>query len=329
MPLKATGWSGIDNIDNYYDVNLKYDRLEETGISKSHIQDHKAVKSSRYPNYRFIKADLLDKEFIDELFNRERFDVVCNFAAQPGVRYSIDHPYVYINSNILGFLNILEACRFHPVKHLVYASSSSVYGLNEKVPFLETDQVDSPVSLYAASKKSNELMAYAYSNLYHIPVTGVRFFTVYGPWGRPDMAPYLFMSSIISQIPVNLYNHGRLSRDFTYIDDIVEGLSLIIGNPPAGPIPYKIYNLGYGSPVRLKDFIAVIESVTHKQAIINRIDMQSGDVYHTHADTTTLANDLNYKAHTSVYEGIDKFYDWYMNYTKGIEKNKTFHKQEE
>lgn len=311
---------GLDNVNDYYDVELKYARLSETGINRKLIQDHKPVKSSRYPNYRFFKADLLDKEFIDLLFKSEQFDVVCNLAAQAGIRYSINNPYVYINSNIIGFLNILEACRFNPVKHLVYASSSSVYGLNKKNPHSETDLVDSPVSLYAASKKSNELMAHVYSKLYHIPATGVRFFTVYGPWGRPDMAPYIFMNSIMNQTPINVFNYGDLYRDFTYIDDIIEGLSLIIGNPPINKIPYRIYNIGHGQPIHLIDFIAAIESVTGKSAIKKMVEMQDGDVYQTYADTSALAHYLNYKPHTSIYEGIDKLYDWYVSYSERTKK---------
>ncbi len=309
---------GIDNINNYYDVELKYDRLAATGIEKKLIQSHYSVQGTLYPNYRFIKADLLDKEFIDQLFKKEHFDVVCNLAAQAGVRYSIENPYTYINSNIVGFLNILEACRFHPVKHLVYASSSSVYGLNTKVPYSETDQVDSPVSLYAASKKSNELMAHTYSKLYNIPTTGVRFFTVYGPWGRPDMAPYLFMNAIVNQKPINVYNHGNLSRDFTYINDIIDGLSAIIEHAPVGEIPYKIYNIGHGKPVQLLDFIAAIENVTGKIAIKNMVEMQNGDVYQTYADTAALEQDLHYKPHTSIQEGIGNLYDWYISYAKGL-----------
>ena len=315
---------GLDNINNYYDANLKYARLKETGISKALIQNHKAVHSTNYPNYRFIKADLLDKEFIDELFAREHFDVVCNLAAQAGVRYSIENPYAYIDTNIVGFLNILEACRFHPVTHLVYASSSSVYGLNKKVPYSESDQVDSPASLYAASKKSNELMAHAYTKLYHIPSTGVRFFTVYGPWGRPDMAPYIFMDSIVNQKPINVFNHGNLSRDFTYIDDIIDGLSVIIDRAPASEIPYKIYNIGAGMPVQLLDFIAAIEKAAGKTAIRRMVEMQPGDVYQTYADTTALEQELHYKPHIPIQEGINRLYDWYASYSNLFNKELTF-----
>ena len=311
---------GIDNINNYYDVELKYARLTETGITKELIQTHKSVQSSEYPNYRFFKADLLDKEFIDVLFKHEHFDVVCNLAAQAGVRYSIENPKAYIDSNIHGFFNILEACRIYPVKHLVYASSSSVYGLNKKVPYCETDQVDSPVSLYAATKKSNELMAHTYSKLYKIPTTGVRFFTVYGPWGRPDMAPFLFMNAIINESPIKVFNHGKLSRDFTYIDDIIAGLSAIIDFPSTKDLPYRIYNIGSGNPIRLLDFIAVIEKAIGKKAIKEMIDMQDGDVYQTYADTTSLEYDLNYRTKTSIIEGISLLYKWYIGYTKRFEK---------
>ncbi len=306
---------GIDNINDYYDVRLKYARLTETGIRKELIQNHQSQQSIEYPNYRFIKADLLDKQFIDNLFECEHFDVICNLAAQAGVRYSIEEPKAYIDSNIHGFFNILEACRIYRVKHLVYASSSSVYGMNRKVPYRETDLVDSPVSLYAASKKSNELMAHAYSKLYNIPTTGVRFFTVYGPWGRPDMAPYLFMNAIMNQSRIKVFNHGKLSRDFTYIDDIIAGLSAIIDFPPTKDLPYRIYNIGSGKPIRLLDFIAVIEKVTGKKAIKEMVDMQDGDVYRTYADTSMLEHDLNYKPNTAIQEGINQLYKWYINYS--------------
>ena len=315
---------GIDNINNYYDVDLKYARLAETGIRKESVKTHQSVQSIEYPNYRFIKADLQDKLFIDKLFADERFDGICHLAAQAGVRHSIENPYAYINSNIIGFMNILEACRFHPVKHLVYASSSSVYGMNKKVPYSESDNVDSPVSLYAASKRSNELMAHTYSKLYQIPTTGVRFFTVYGPWGRPDMAPFLFMDSIINQKPIKVFNYGKLSRDFTYIDDIIDGLSVIIDHAPAGEIPYKIYNIGAEKPVQLLDFIAAIENATGRTAIRRMVEMQPGDVYQTYADTTALDTELHYKPHISIQEGISKLYDWYASYSNLFEKRQTF-----
>lgn len=310
---------GIDNINNYYDVELKYARLSETGIKKDLIKDHRSVQSTVFPYYRFIKADLQDKEFIDQLFAKEHFDKVIHLAAQAGVRHSIDNPYAYIDSNIIGFMNILEACRFFPVKHLLFASSSSVYGMNKKVPYSESDNVDTPVSLYAASKRSNELMAHAYSKLYNIPVTGVRFFTVYGPWGRPDMAPFLFMDSIINQKPIKVFNNGNLSRDFTYIDDIIDGLSVIIDHAPTGEIPYKIYNIGAGRPVQLLDFIAAIELVTGKTAIRQMVGMQPGDVYQTYADTTALEQELHYRPHISIQDGIKKLFRWYASYF-GINK---------
>lgn len=305
---------GIDNINNYYDVELKYARLSETGIQKELIKDHHPVQSTKLSNYRFIKADLQDKVFIDQLFAKEHFDRIIHLAAQAGVRHSIENPYAYIDSNIIGFMNILEACRFHPVKHLLYASSSSVYGMNKKIPYSETDNVDSPVSLYAASKRSNELMAHAYSKLYNIPATGVRFFTVYGPWGRPDMAPFLFMNSIINQKPIKVFNNGNLSRDFTYIDDIIDGISIITDHAPAGDVPYKIYNIGAGKPVRLLDFIAAIENVTGKTAIKQMEGMQPGDVYQTYADTTALEQDLHYKPQISIQNGINKLFHWYASY---------------
>ncbi|MFA5328881.1 MAG: NAD-dependent epimerase/dehydratase family protein [Prolixibacteraceae bacterium] len=315
---------GIDNINNYYDVELKYARLAENGISKELIQNHQSVQSTEYPNYRFVKTDLQDKVFIDKLFEIEHFDGICHLAAQAGVRHSIDNPYAYINSNIIGFMNILEACRFYPVKHLVYASSSSVYGLNTKVPYSESDMVDSPVSLYAASKRSNELMAHTYSKLYNIPTTGVRFFTVYGPWGRPDMAPFLFMDSIVNQKPIKVFNYGKLSRDFTYIDDIIDGLSVIIDHAPASEIPSKIYNIGAGKPVQLLDFIAAIENVTGKTAIKQMVEMQPGDVYQTYADTTALEQNFNYKPKTSMMDGVNILYQWYISYSKRFEKRSTY-----
>lgn len=312
---------GIDNINSYYNVDLKYARLAVCGIDKHLVQDHQPVQSSAFPNYRFFKADLQDKVFIDKLFENERFDVVCHLAAQAGVRHSIENPYAYINSNITGFLNILEACRFNPVKHLVYASSSSVYGLNNKVPYSETDQVDSPVSLYAVSKRSNELMAHTYSKLYQIPSTGVRFFTVYGPWGRPDMAPYLFMDSVMNRIPINVFNHGNLSRDFTFIDDIIDGLSAIARHAPTDEIPSKIYNIGAGKPVQLLDFIAAIENVTGQAAIKNMVGMQSGDIYQTYADTSRLEHDFHIKPRVPVSDGIRKFYNWYVAYSEQYRKS--------
>jgi len=274
--------------------------LKETGIEQKDIADRKPTLSNLYPHYRFVKLDLTERDEINRLFDNEKFDIVCNIAAQAGVRYSIDHPFSYIDSNIVGFANILEACRLNLVKHLVYASSSSVYGLNNRTPYSEDDQVDRPVSLYAATKKADELMAHAYSDLYHLPTTGVRFFTVYGPWGRPDMAPYLFMKSIIDGTPIKVFNNGNMERDFTYIDDIIMGLEKIIDAPPVDEIPYKIYNIGNSNPVNLMDFIHTIEKVTGKEAVKEYVDMQPGDVYRTYADISHLEKDFGYKPQTTI-----------------------------
>lgn len=306
---------GLDSINNYYDIELKYARLAEAGIQREKIEEKVLLQSTRHPLYRFIKLDLMDREELTRLFENERFDVVVNLAAQAGVRYSIENPYAYVESNILGFLNILENCRHYPVQHLIYSSSSSIYGLNDKVPYAEDDQVDTPVSLYAATKKSDELMAHAYSKLYGIPTTGVRFFTVYGPWGRPDMAPYLFMKAVMNGDPIKVFNHGQMRRDFTYIDDIIEGLIKIVVHPATTPIPYRIYNIGNSYPVELLHFIAVIEQTTGRKAIRQMMDMQPGDVVCTYADTNRLQQDFGYKPVTSVEEGIRRFYDWYVAYT--------------
>jgi len=306
---------GIDNINQYYDVHLKYSRLKETGIEQKDIADRKPTLSNLYPHYRFVKLDLTERDEINRLFDNEKFDIVCNIAAQAGVRYSIDHPFSYIDSNIVGFANILEACRLNLVKHLVYASSSSVYGLNNRTPYSEDDQVVRPVSLYAATKKADELMAHAYSDLYHLPTTGVRFFTVYGPWGRPDMAPYLFMKSIIDGTPIKVFNNGNMERDFTYIDDIIMGLEKIIDAPPVDEIPYKIYNIGNSNPVNLMDFIHTIEKVTGKEAVKEYVDMQPGDVYRTYADISHLEKDFGYKPQTTIQKGIEFFYNWYVKYS--------------
>lgn len=307
---------GVDVINSYYDVRLKYDRLIHTGIAEDEIKEGIMVKSSVYSTYRFVKLDLTNKKGLSQLFETEHFDVVVNLAAQAGVRYSIENPSAYIESNIVGFLNLLENCRHYPVRHLVYASSSSIYGLNEKIPYAETDQTDTPVSLYAATKKSNELMAHAYSKLYGIPTTGVRFFTVYGPWGRPDMAPFLFMKAILKGDPIKVFNNGQMRRDFTYIDDIIEGLLKIINHPSTGDIPYYIYNIGNSAPVELMDFIGVIEKTTGRTATKQMMGMQPGDVVCTYADTSRLEKDFGYKPSTSIEEGVDKFYKWYMEYFK-------------
>ncbi len=305
---------GLDSINSYYDKQLKYARLEESGINKNEIRKNKLVTSQSDSNYRFIKLDLTDKTDIKNLFITEGFDIVINLAAQAGVRYSIKNPYVYVKSNVLGFLNILENCRHYGIKHLLYASSSSVYGMNNHTPYLETDQTDTPISIYAATKKTDELMAYSYSKLYGIATTGLRFFTVYGPWGRPDMAPFIFLKSILEKKSIKVFNHGELSRDFTYIDDIVEGVMHMVAYPSTETVPYRIYNIGNSNPVKLMDFISVIEKVTGRMAITEMIGMQPGDVYCTYADTTHLKQDFGYISSVSIQEGIQKFYEWYMKY---------------
>ena len=294
---------GIDNMNDYYDVRLKEGRIAEfcTGERK-----------------RFLKMDIADKEALDALFAAEGFDAVVNLAAQAGVRYSITNPYAYLQSNLVGFLNILEACRNYPVKHLVFASSSSVYGLNAKVPYSEDDKVDNPVSLYAASKKSTELMAHAYAKLYGIPCTGLRFFTVYGPWGRPDMAPMLFASAITNGEPIKVFNGGDMIRDFTYIDDIVEGTVRTLDHVPAGVdcpngVPYRIYNIGCSDPVKLMDFISEIELAVGRPAEKVFLPMQAGDVYQTNADTSRLEAEVGYKPRVRLHEGIAAFIEWYRS----------------
>jgi UDP-glucuronate 4-epimerase len=319
---------GIDSINSYYDVNLKFSRLKVAGINREGISYNKLVKSELFPNYSFIQLNLEDKDGIDKVFADNKFDRVCNLAAQAGVRYSIENPSVYAQSNIVGFLNILEACRKSKVEHLVYASSSSVYGLNETMPFSTSHNVDHPISLYAASKKSNELMAHTYSYLYNIPTTGLRFFTVYGPWGRPDMALFLFTKAIIDGKPIDVFNNGNMQRDFTYIDDIVEGVVRVIDRIPQGSkewsgitpnpsdsmAPYKIYNIGNSSPVKLMDFIDAIEKALGKKAKKNFLPLQAGDVPSTWADVDDLVKNLNYKPNVKVYDGIRSFIDWYKLY---------------
>jgi UDP-glucuronate 4-epimerase len=319
---------GLDSINDYYDVGLKYGRLENTGISRDKVQDNQLIGSSIFPGYRFIKLNLEDKEAVLGLFKREKFDKVCHLAAQAGVRYSLDNPYAYIDSNITGFLNVLEACRHHNVGHLVYASSSSVYGLNESMPFSTHQNVDHPLSLYAATKKSCELMAHTYSHLYKLPTVGLRFFSVYGPWGRPDMALFKFTKNILEDKPIDIYNHGNLQRDFTYIDDIVEGIARIMDKPPqpdptwngkqpnpsSSKAAYRVYNIGNRSPVPLMDFVHAIEEGLGKVAQKNMQPMQPGDVTATWADCDDLQKDFDYSPGTSIKEGINNFLQWYLSY---------------
>jgi UDP-glucuronate 4-epimerase len=308
---------GLDNINDYYDINLKYARLSELGIEKDLILESKLVVSNKFPKHKFIKINLEDTEEVNKLFKIEKFDAVCNLAAQAGVRYSIENPHAYIQSNVVGFMNILEACRNFQVKNLSYASSSSVYGTNTSQPFKTTDKTDTPVSLYAATKKSNELMAHTYSHLYGIQTTGLRFFTVYGPWGRPDMAPMLFTDAILNDRPIKVFNHGNMSRDFTYIDDIVDGVIKVIDNPIHGTPPFKIYNIGNNSPVQLLDFIKTIETAIGKEAVKNFMPMQDGDVVSTFADVSDLMEDFGYKPDTNLAVGIKEFVTWYKNFYLG------------
>ena len=320
LAMRGDDVVGIDNINDYYDVRLKYGRLAECGFPQP--ADGYAFgdcqSSSVWPGCRFVRMDICDKPSVDELFASERFDAVVNLAAQVGVRYSVENPYAYVQSNVLGFLNILEACRHNPVSHLVFASSSSVYGLNSQVPYSEDDKVDTPVSLYAATKKADELMAHSYAKLYGIPVTGLRFFTVYGPWSRPDMAPMLFAEAMTEGKPIKIFNEGDLIRDFTYIDDIVAGTIHALDRPSvadecANGVPYRIFNIGCSQPVKLMDFISELERALGKEAEKVYLPMQQGDVYQTNADTSKLEKLIGYKPKVSLHEGVAEFVKWYMS----------------
>lgn len=314
---------GIDSLNDYYSVQLKFDRLRVLGgVPTSKIQYGEFTRSEKFSNYRFMHLNTSDKERIEALFEAEKFDFVCHLASQSGVRYSVENPYAYIENNINGFITILEGCRYHSVKNLVYASSSSVYGDSERIPFRENDNVDYPISLYAATKKSNELMAHAYSHLYSIPTVGLRFFTVYGPWGRPDMAPFIFVQSIINKATIKVYNNGDLFRDFTYIDDVVEGVVRTLFSPSERQDNvnimqsrfYEIYNIGNHWPVSISDFIKVIEEVCGEKAIIKKLPMQPGDVHFTHADTSKLQEAIGFSPNTSLKVGISRFVKWYLEY---------------
>jgi UDP-glucuronate 4-epimerase len=307
--------TGVDNINDYYDVDLKYGRLADLGFQAA--AGSVELQSARYPNLSFRKLDLTDAEALRSLFAAERFDMALHLAAQAGVRYSLTNPQAYIASNVQGFLNILEAVRAFPVKHLVYASSSSVYGLDSAQPFSEDSAADHPVSLYAATKRADELMAYSYSHLYGIPSTGLRFFTVYGPWGRPDMAPFLFTRAILEGRSIDVFNHGQASRDFTYIDDIVEGIVRVMERIPgqAGPpVPARIYNIGGGAPVFLLDFIHALEDELGRKARMNMLPPQAGDVPVTWADCGALEAATGYKPRTGIREGIRSFVAWYRRF---------------
>jgi UDP-glucuronate 4-epimerase len=321
---------GLDSINDYYDVNLKNSRLAVAGFSTGNIVCNVLAVSAITPSYKFIQLRLEDRENLHRLFERERFDVVVNLAAQAGVRYSLTNPYAYVEANIVGFMNLLEGCRHYGVKHLAYASSSSVYGLNEAVPFSTAQPVDHPISLYAASKKSNELMAHVYSHLYGLPTTGLRFFTVYGPWGRPDMALFLFTKAILEGKPIQVFNQGNMERDFTYIDDIVEGLVRVVNQPAqANPdwdgarpdsatssAPYCVYNIGNNAPVKLTDFIEAIENKLQRKAIKELLPIQPGDVPKTYADVSGLIHNFDYKPGTTIADGVSAFIDWYLDYYK-------------
>lgn len=304
---------GLDNINDYYDVNLKYARLAEAGIERSDVEWGRAAQSKKYPGYRFFRMNLEDKESLIQLFREERFDYVVHLAAQAGVRYSIDNPDIYIQSNIIGFFNILECCRHFPVKYLLYASSSSVYGNNEKVPFSEGDNVDYPVSLYAATKKSNELMASTYSHLFGISATGLRFFTVYGSWGRPDMAVYKFTEAILNHRPLQVYANGKLLRDFTYIDDIISGILSILEKQKTEQPP-ALMNIGNHYPVTVNALISELEQVLDHKAFTEYHPMQSGDVIKTFADIETIKAYCGFEPQTSLVTGLKEFCRWYLNF---------------
>ncbi|PTK14039.1 protein CapI [Staphylococcus saprophyticus] len=309
---------GIDNINDYYDVTIKEDRLKSIGTE----------------NFTFYKINLEDDASMNEIFKNEKPHVVVNLAAQAGVRYSLENPRAYIDSNIVGFTNILECSRHHKVEHLIYASSSSVYGANTSKPFSTSDNIDHPLSLYAATKKSNELMAHTYSHLYNLPTTGLRFFTVYGPWGRPDMALFKFTKAIVNDEAIDVYNHGKMMRDFTYVDDIVEAISRLVQkpaqpnpewtgdnpDPSSSYAPYKIYNIGNNSPVRLMEFVEAIENKLGKVAKKEYMDLQPGDVPETYANVDDLYNNIDFKPETTIQDGVNKFVDWYLDYYKEIEK---------
>ncbi len=304
---------GVDNLNNYYDVTLKQARLD---------------RLTPHPAFSFIKADIADRDAMQTLFATHQFDCVVNLAAQAGVRYSIENPHAYIEANIVGFLNILEGCRHHKVANLVFASSSSVYGANTALPFAESQTVDHPVALYAATKKANELMAHSYASLYGLPCTGLRFFTVYGPWGRPDMALFLFAKAILANEPINVFNNGDMVRDFTYVDDIVEGVLRLVDqpatpdptwsgdapNPATSFAPYRLYNIGNSEPVPLMRYIHALETALGKKAVMNMLPMQAGDVRATAADVSRLSADVGFRPNTTVEDGIARFVEWYRGY---------------
>lgn len=312
---------GLDNLNPYYDPSLKLARLRAAGVAVPEqvglVEEGSRWESEAWGNYHFVRLDLGDKRALQGLFEEYQPEIVVNLAAQAGVRYSLVNPDAYIQSNIVGFLNLLECCRAHPPRHLVYASSSSVYGAAARPPFREEDVTDEPASLYAATKKADELMAHTYAHLYNLPATGLRFFTVYGPWGRPDMAPALFLDAILSGRPIDVFNHGNLSRDFTYIDDIVQGLRLVLPSPPTGDAhhtPHLVYNIGHSQPVELLDFIHTIEAVSGKKAVMTMREMQPGDVPTTYADVSRLQQRFGYRPSTDLRTGLTAYRAWYRSF---------------
>lgn len=315
---KGYAITGADSMNDYYNPALKYLRLKECGIAQQDIEDFKPLKSKTKENYSFIKIDLKNREKTARLFSENKFDLVIHLAAQAGARYSFIDPYSYIDSNIEAFMNILEGCRINKVKHLVYASSSSVYGNNPKQPSEESDVVDHPISLYAATKKANELMAHTYSSAYGLPVTGLRFFTVYGPWGRPDMAYFKFAKAIVEGKPIEVFNHGDLERDFTYIDDIIDGLEKVTGLVPEGEVPYRLFNIGHSEPVNLLRFIEILEENLGQKGIKEMKPMQPGDVHSTYAGTALLEKYAGYKPKTSIEDGLKRFVEWYKTYGRSF-----------
>jgi UDP-glucuronate 4-epimerase len=327
MALQSLGYKvvGLDSINDYYDPELKYGRLREQGFSRSHINYNSCIISSHTPLHSFIRLDLTDKEGLEELFRRKQFDIVINLAAQAGVLYSKENPMAYVQSNLVGFANLLEVCRRYPVKHLLFASSSSVYGLNQEVPFATSHSTDHPISFYAATKKANEVMAHSYAHLYGIPTTGMRFFTVYGPWGRPDMACFLFAKCITENKPIKLFNQGDMWRDFTFVTDVVGAVIRLIEKKPKSQqeyqnliAPFRLFNIGNNHPVRLMELVAVLERHLHKKAQLEFLPMQAGDVHKTFADVSDLEKAIRYRPKTRLDEGVRLFVEWFEAYQQKL-----------
>ncbi|WP_276499269.1 NAD-dependent epimerase/dehydratase family protein [Pontibacter litorisediminis] len=315
LQLHAHYVLGLDSLNSYYDPQLKYKRLEQQGFNRQHLQANTITQSVNFPNLYFTQLDISDAAALQRLFEEQQFDAVIHLAAQAGVRHSIDHPEEYVTSNLVGFANVLENCRRHRIKHLLFASSSSVYGLNAETPFQVSHRTDAPVSFYAATKKANEVMAHSYAHLYGIPTTGLRFFTVYGPWGRPDMAYYSFAKAIVEGTPIRIFNHGNMLRDFTYVDDVVQSIvQLLELKPEASPVPYNLYNIGNNKPEQLLEMVAILERLLHRKAKLDLQPMQPGDVQATFADVEELVQATGYKPRTSLEQGLEKFVDWFKAY---------------